>query len=248
MAPTSDIGGCRSSAAELGVGVRSRPDWCPARPIMRRHGSFRVVSEQCGLDRPWGIISHSRRLTMSIKTLIAMFATIAASFAAPMIVQAAQEKPAMETAIPKPTKSGHAAVNGVNYYYAIYGTGEPLLLLHGGLGPDRDVRSQPDEARAEPAGDRRRSAGPRPHRAGQSPDQPGRHGQRHGRRAEEARLRQGRRARLFDGWRRRVPIRRSASGNGSPPGAGFHRRTRRTGSIRRCCRSRRHSAPRWRSR
>ena len=25
-------------------------------------------------------------------------------------------------------------VNGVNYYYAIYGTGEPLLLLHGGLG------------------------------------------------------------------------------------------------------------------
>ena len=40
----------------------------------------------------------------------------------------------MENAIPKPTKSGHAAVNGVNYYYAVYGTGEPLLLLHGGLG------------------------------------------------------------------------------------------------------------------
>ena len=33
-----------------------------------------------------------------------------------------------------PNKSGHAEVNGVNYYYAIYGTGEPLLLLHGGLG------------------------------------------------------------------------------------------------------------------
>jgi len=39
----------------------------------------------------------------------------------------------MENAIPKPTKSGHVAVNGVNYYYAIYGSGEPLLLLHGGL-------------------------------------------------------------------------------------------------------------------
>ena len=39
----------------------------------------------------------------------------------------------MENAIPKPTKSGHAAVNGVNYYYAVYGTGEPLLLLHGGM-------------------------------------------------------------------------------------------------------------------
>lgn len=38
----------------------------------------------------------------------------------------------METAIP--TKTGHAEVNGVNYYYAVYGKGEPLLLLHGGLG------------------------------------------------------------------------------------------------------------------
>jgi pimeloyl-ACP methyl ester carboxylesterase len=66
--------------------------------------------------------------------LIAMFTIAAASFAAPMIVQATEEKPAMENAIPTPTKSGHAAVNGVNYYYAIYGTGEPLLLLHGGLG------------------------------------------------------------------------------------------------------------------
>jgi pimeloyl-ACP methyl ester carboxylesterase len=40
----------------------------------------------------------------------------------------------MQTALPKPTKSGHAAVNGVNYYYAVYGKGEPVLLLHGGLG------------------------------------------------------------------------------------------------------------------
>jgi pimeloyl-ACP methyl ester carboxylesterase len=62
-----------------------------------------------------------------------MFATVTASFAAPTIVQAAQEKPAMQTATPKPTQSGHAAVNGVNYYYAVYGAGEPLLLLHGGM-------------------------------------------------------------------------------------------------------------------
>jgi hypothetical protein len=54
--------------------------------------------------------------------------------AAPTIVQAAQEKPTMQTATPKPSKSGHAAVSGVNYYYAVYGTGEPLLPLHGGLG------------------------------------------------------------------------------------------------------------------
>jgi len=31
-------------------------------------------------------------------------------------------------------KSGHVAVNGLNYYYEIHGRGEPLLLLHGGLG------------------------------------------------------------------------------------------------------------------
>jgi len=71
---------------------------------------------------------------MSVKELIAMFASVAAIFAAPTIVHADQKEPTMQTAAtPKLTKSGHAAVNGVNYYYAIYGTGEPLLLLHGGM-------------------------------------------------------------------------------------------------------------------
>ena len=70
---------------------------------------------------------------MSVKTLIAICATVAASFVAPTIVYTAQEKPTMQTVTPKPNKSGHAAVNGVNYYYAVYGTGEPLLLLHGGM-------------------------------------------------------------------------------------------------------------------
>lgn len=32
------------------------------------------------------------------------------------------------------SKSGYAVVNGLNLYYEIYGTGEPLILLHGGLG------------------------------------------------------------------------------------------------------------------
>ena len=31
-------------------------------------------------------------------------------------------------------RTGHVMVNGVNYYYAIEGRGDPLLLLHGGLG------------------------------------------------------------------------------------------------------------------
>lgn len=33
-----------------------------------------------------------------------------------------------------PAKSGQLAVNGVRYYYEIHGQGEPLLVLHGGLG------------------------------------------------------------------------------------------------------------------
>src|SRR5688572_4140550 len=32
------------------------------------------------------------------------------------------------------TNSGHIEANGVSYYYEIHGQGEPLLLLHGGLG------------------------------------------------------------------------------------------------------------------
>lgn len=33
-----------------------------------------------------------------------------------------------------PVASGHIQANGVNYYYEIHGEGDPLLLLHGGLG------------------------------------------------------------------------------------------------------------------
>jgi pimeloyl-ACP methyl ester carboxylesterase len=34
----------------------------------------------------------------------------------------------------KPQRSGYVEANGINYYYEIHGRGEPLLLLHGGLG------------------------------------------------------------------------------------------------------------------
>ena len=33
----------------------------------------------------------------------------------------------------KPTSSGYADVNGINLYHEVYGQGEPLVLIHGGL-------------------------------------------------------------------------------------------------------------------
>ena len=54
----------------------------------------------------------------------------AALIAAPAL---AQEKTA-SAAVAQAVKNGRVEVNGINYYYEIHGTGEPLLLLHGGLG------------------------------------------------------------------------------------------------------------------
>lgn len=42
--------------------------------------------------------------------------------------------PASTAVEPTPVRSGRAPVNGVDYYYEVHGQGEPLLLLHGGLG------------------------------------------------------------------------------------------------------------------
>jgi pimeloyl-ACP methyl ester carboxylesterase len=36
--------------------------------------------------------------------------------------------------MPAATESGYAPVNGIQMYYAVYGSGQPVLLIHGGLG------------------------------------------------------------------------------------------------------------------
>jgi pimeloyl-ACP methyl ester carboxylesterase len=51
------------------------------------------------------------------------------TLAAPAIAQQPEGAPPM----PTPSKSGYAPVNGVEIYYAVYGEGEPLILLHGGF-------------------------------------------------------------------------------------------------------------------
>lgn len=59
----------------------------------------------------------------------------AAALALPIGVAAQTQEIAMTIeSKPAPTKSGYVEANGVRYYYELHGSGEPLLLLHGGLG------------------------------------------------------------------------------------------------------------------
>ena len=72
---------------------------------------------------------------MSRTLLFAILAAAAALLASPATTNAEETTMTTETkTLPKPEKSGLLPIDGLNYYYAVYGKGEPLLLLHGGLG------------------------------------------------------------------------------------------------------------------
>ena len=69
-----------------------------------------------------------------LKSMIfAVLTATALATAMPRTVQAEANPPAMQSESTA-RKAGHQAINGVDYYYEIHGEGEPLLLLHGGLG------------------------------------------------------------------------------------------------------------------
>jgi pimeloyl-ACP methyl ester carboxylesterase len=76
---------------------------------------------------------------MLMNTLMAMFVMAATACASTQTPQLQKEIPNVKpeadvAAAPTAHRSGYASANGVSYYYEIHGTGEPLLLLHGGLG------------------------------------------------------------------------------------------------------------------
>lgn len=67
-------------------------------------------------------------------SIFALLAAAALAAPAPARAQSATTGTARDAAAPVSQKSGRIPANGVNYYYEIHGQGEPLLLLHGGLG------------------------------------------------------------------------------------------------------------------
>ncbi|TNJ33208.1 alpha/beta fold hydrolase [Arenimonas terrae] len=70
-------------------------------------------------------------LPLSALRCFAALALLLASLS-PAAADAAQ--PTAPASVPAPVRNGYVPVNGVRYYYELHGRGEPLLLLHGGLG------------------------------------------------------------------------------------------------------------------
>ncbi|BCH25507.1 alpha/beta fold hydrolase [Mesorhizobium sp. L-8-3] len=66
-------------------------------------------------------------------TLIALAAS-ALAVLAPTSAAVAEDAKPMVVGAQAPAETGHVMIDGINYYYEIRGQGEPLLLLHGGLG------------------------------------------------------------------------------------------------------------------
>jgi pimeloyl-ACP methyl ester carboxylesterase len=80
-----------------------------------------------------------RGLNLLEASMVRLFKTIALLmlFLLPADLAAAEER--WQTlpepgVLPAPTESGYAPVNGIQMYYAVFGAGDPILLIHGGLG------------------------------------------------------------------------------------------------------------------
>jgi pimeloyl-ACP methyl ester carboxylesterase len=63
-----------------------------------------------------------------------MIVGVALVFAAPSFAADRWMEIPEQPAMPAAAESGTAEVNGIEMYYAVYGEGDPVLLIHGGLG------------------------------------------------------------------------------------------------------------------
>ncbi|KQT52934.1 MULTISPECIES: alpha/beta fold hydrolase [unclassified Aureimonas] len=63
------------------------------------------------------------------------------SLAGLLALQLATSSEAVER-VPRPSESGFAQVDGISLFYQIYGSGEPILLIHGGLSDGEVWRRQ----------------------------------------------------------------------------------------------------------
>jgi len=70
-----------------------------------------------------------RIVSISLAAALVTAVTLSSAFAAERW-QRLPEAPAM----PVSKVAGYAPVNGIHMYYAVYGAGDPVLLIHGGLG------------------------------------------------------------------------------------------------------------------
>ena len=66
----------------------------------------------------------------------------------------------------QPERSGRAEANGISIYYAVYGEGSPVFLLHGGLANSDYWGDQNSGAGAAPYRDRDGQSRPRSQYAG----------------------------------------------------------------------------------
>jgi pimeloyl-ACP methyl ester carboxylesterase len=92
------------------------------------------MKTNCGLN----LSQHFKEKEMTIHRgmLSALLAAALATISIPLVAQAADEKagtPTRSSEQIKAVRNGYVVANGLKYHYRIYGKGEPLVLLHGGL-------------------------------------------------------------------------------------------------------------------